>query len=107
MFRIGQIVSVMLPDGLHAEGKVAGHYKDDKWFIDLPDETGELHGKVFSASDISEIPDDIYDIGTDADFDRHFEDVQNGNGYYDADGSYVAYKSETELMMEEWSAAQK
>lgn len=29
--------------------------------------------------------------GTDADFGNHFADVQNGNGYYDYNGCYVAY----------------
>lgn len=35
--------------------------------------------------------DDNYEEGTDKDFDTHFEDVQNGNGYYDEDGKYRSY----------------
>ena len=34
-----------------------------------------------------------FENGTDEDFDTHFEDVQNGNGYYDSCGKYRNYGS--------------
>lgn len=33
----------------------------------------------------------ICETGTDADFDTHAVDVQNGYGYYDESGTYVSY----------------
>lgn len=36
----------------------------------------------------------IIGYGSDADYDTHFVDVQNGNGYYDENGDYVRYASE-------------
>lgn len=35
-----------------------------------------------------------YEYGTDADFDSHSIDVQNGNGYYNDSGKYVSYGKE-------------
>lgn len=38
--------------------------------------------------------DEECEVGTDADFDKYSVDVQNGNGFYNEDGMYVAFKSE-------------
>ena len=35
-----------------------------------------------------------WETGTDADFDSHSVDVQNGEGYYDDYGHYVSYHKE-------------
>lgn len=35
-----------------------------------------------------------WETGTDADFDSHSVDVQNGEGYYDDCGHYVSYYKE-------------
>ena len=34
----------------------------------------------------------VAEPGTDADFDRYAVEVQNGDGYYDADGRYRRYR---------------
>lgn len=35
-----------------------------------------------------------YEYGSDAEFDSHSIDVQNGNGYYNDSGKYVSYERE-------------
>lgn len=36
----------------------------------------------------------LAEVGTDADFDSHAVEVQNGDGYYDLDGHFVRYAVE-------------
>lgn len=45
---------------------------------------------------VEEMPESEYDFyfpeeGTDADFGNHFDDVMNGNGYYDEEGKFHYY----------------
>lgn len=56
--------------------------------------------KFYDHGDLIEISDrgDVYfngslveEAGTDADFDTHSIDVQNGEGYYDCTGKYISY----------------
>ncbi|MBR1508440.1 MAG: hypothetical protein IJ619_10605 [Eubacterium sp.] len=36
----------------------------------------------------------VVEPGTDADFDRHAVEVQNGDGYYNSSGKFVRYLNE-------------
>lgn len=47
---------------------------------------------VIAGADVIETDGDrIVGFGSDADYDSHADDVQNGNGYYDENGHYCSY----------------